>query len=273
MKFFLKRDLNEERLREQFALEVNFVRKALKAVRENEDLTLHGTLSNLYHVSRRYEYPYFYELIASISRENKIDILDVGCGTSYAPDAFSVFCNSYTALDIIDFGPFWASVNNNILFLQHDITSTPPPSFQFGYDLVLSISVLEHIPKGSRKAALLNCIKSIRKGGVLALTFDVDIEGSGNGLTFDELIDLIDFIENNEMSTMAKIDLTTYQDLLTTEDLIGLPINRYQLPWRISKTHQPRSLLQKLIDRVFLQEQQIPKGASLAVAYGSFCKK
>lgn len=270
MKFFLKKDLDENDLQVQFNLEYNFVRKALKVLRQNKDLSTQGTLSNLYHVSRRYEYPFFYNVVSNLAKENKINVLDIGAGTSYAPDAFSMFCESYTALDIIDYGLFWAGVNDHVSFIKHDISSAPLKSTN--YDLVISISVLEHIPRTKRKAAIKNCIESIRKGGVFALSFDIDLEDSGAGLSFDELIEIVDFIEQNDMQSMNEIDLTTYQDLLTTEELIGLPNNRYQLPWRINDVHY-KSWIRKVLNKVLSWEHPtIPKGKSLAVAYGKFKK-
>ena len=126
---------------------------------------------------------------------------------------------------------------------------------------------MEHIPKALRLRAFDNIYASLKSNGSFAFTFDVDLEGNGAGFSFDEVTETIFYLKNLGFESSDEIDLTTYDDLVTTEPYVGLPQNRYQLPWRISK--EEPSLINRVMRRLGLKSNRY---SSLAVVRGSFRK-
>ena len=270
MRFFRYSDLDEDSLKIEFKKEFEYVEMAtnIKDAHNHGELNLaNATFSNLYHFTRRYEYVFFSKYIENLSTKNSnISIIDVGCGVSYAPYAFSKLLKNYTAIDKVDLSLFYKKLSKDIKFFQHDIVKQP---FEIGnFDLAISISVLEHIPTKDRHIAIENIYKSLKKGGTFAITFDIDLESSGGGINFDELVYTISFMKNLGFNSIEEIDLTTYSDILTSESIIGLPANRYQLPWRINYNHSGR--IYSKLKQVDLVK---PKYKSLAVVFGVFEKK
>lgn len=270
MKFFRKSFLDEKRLAVEVAVETEFVMSALE-FRNQSNLGIgyfhNTTFTNLYHYTRRYEYIYFSDFIAEFTKTNgPVSLLDIGCGITYAPFEYSKMTQSYDAIDLLDYREFWENVCDRVNFFQHDITSTPVAEEK--YDLVISISVLEHIPANERLQALRNAVSSLKTGGVLALTFDVDLEGGEAGFSFDELTEAILVLQKLGMKSLSDIDLTTYDDIVTSEPYIGLPSNRFTLPWRRNNTP---TLLGKLFERSFGRPVS-PRGNSIAVIYGELLK-
>ncbi|MDA8652968.1 class I SAM-dependent methyltransferase [Candidatus Actinomarina sp.] len=269
MRFFRNSDLDENSLKIEFKKEFEYVEMATNILNTHnpDQLNLgNATLSNLYHFTRRYEYVFFSKYIENLSSKNtNISIMDVGCGVSYAPYTFSKLVKNYTAIDKVDLSLFYDSLSNDVKFFQHDIVNKP---FKLdSFDLAISISVLEHIPTKDRHKSIENIYKSLKKGGKFAITFDIDLESSGGGINFDELIYTISYMKSLGFNALEEIDLTTYNDILTSESILGLPANRYQLPWRINYNHSGRIYTKlKQLDLVK------PKHKSLAVVFGVFQK-
>lgn len=271
MKFFRLPFLDEKRLAIEVAAETEFVMTALETKHEcslRNEYFHNATFTNLYHYTRRYEYVYFSDLIAQCAKKNRaMTLLDIGCGITYAPFEYSKMTQTYDAIDLLDYREFWENVCDRVSFHQHDITTA---SFGEGkYDLVISISVLEHIPAQQRLTALRNAVESLKVGGVLALTFDVDLEGGGAGFSFDELTEAIMMLQKLGLSPLSEIDLTTYDDILTSEPFIGLPKNRFRLPWR--RRDEP-TIFGKLFEKAFGIKNHV-RGNSIAVVYGEFAKQ
>lgn len=268
MRFFRSSDLNETRLKQECAKEFEFVEKALSAKRklkkQSTELNL-STFCNLYHVTRRFEYVYFSDLIADFLNEKEsLEVLDVGCGVSYAPYTFSAETESYVGIDLHDLSGFYENLTKRVKFLQHDITESVVE--HNGFDLVISISVLEHIPPQRRLAAFRNMASLLKPGGVLAVSFDVDLEAGGAGFTFDEVIETICVLKEFGLTPTNEVDLTPYSDIVTTEQLVGLPKNRYQLAWRLSNSP---SFASKILAWLGIMKTNYN---SLAVVFGSFVK-
>jgi len=268
MRFLRTSDLSESRLREEAFEEHLFTKDALRLetdfgiTRE----TLGGvTFSTLYNWSRRYEYIYFADVLKKISQDKRPTILDVGCGTSYAPWSFSKRSDRYVGIDLIDLGRFYQHLTDRVCFLQHDITASPVSDEEF--DVAISISVLEHIPREKRMAAFANIGSSVKPEGSLVVSFDIDLEGGRSGFTLDEVTEVILLLESIGFQSSEEIDLAVYPDLVTTEEKIGLPANRHQLSWR--RPAYTRSTRAQALRRLATLE---PAWASLAVIRGHFTR-
>ena len=74
------------------------------------------TLTNMYHFSRRYEYPFFFKQISSIEKIEEKTILEIGCGLSFMPYVLSDLSKRYIATDILEYNNFWNTVRKNIFF-------------------------------------------------------------------------------------------------------------------------------------------------------------
>lgn len=270
MRYIRKSDLDEKRLKQEFKEEFIFSQKAIEVKRKFQISTkdLAGaSLTNLYHITRRYEYVYFSNLVRKMLQDKvNVSVLDVGCGTCYVPFSFSKLTERYVGIDLYNLSKFYTELTNNVDFKRHDITKAPLQDANF--DLAICISVLEHIPVELRIKAFENIVSSLKPGGVFAFTFDVDLEGNGEGFTFDEVAETILHLQELGLDSCEEIDLTTYDDLLTTEIATGLPQNRYQLPWRISKFKH--NLFNRILTKIGIIK---PKLNSIAVVRGSFQKK
>lgn len=273
MRYIRIKDYDEVALKREFYEEFLYSQEAIRvksSLQLNRNDMGGADLCNLYHITRRYEYPYFSDIVRNaVKNFSGLSILDVGCGTSYAPFSFSRSSRKYVGIDLYDLTEFYANLSPNITFSRHDITQAAYSVNEF--DLVISISVLEHIPRELRLKAFENIVLSLKAGGLFAFTFDVDLEGHGSGFTFDEVYETIFQLDELGLVPCEKIDLTLYDDLVTTECAMGLPGNRYQLPWRLSKT-QINTLLNKVMIRLgfgLVKQQTI----SIGVVRGCFKKK
>ena len=236
MRFIRLSDYNEIFLKREHKEELIYSQEAIKVLKDSKinKSQLKSTFANLYDFSRKYEYPFFRSIIENLSKKkSNLSILDIGCGSVYAPFSFSKSASSYVGIDLLDLKEFYKKLCNRIEFAQHDITKSPYKVAEF--DLAISISVLEHIPQELRIKAFDNIASSLKKGGIFAFTFDVDLEAIGVGFTFDQIYETIYHLKEIGMESSEEIDLTLYDDILTNEELIDLPKNRYQLPWRLKR--------------------------------------
>lgn len=258
MKYFKLSDFDEKMFRKLSNIESEYVGKF-----KNDELLkpfMHfTTLTNMYHFSRRYEYPFFYKTISSIENIKEKSILDIGCGLSFMPYFLSDLAKRYVATDIQEYNNFWNTVRKNILFKKMDITSE---NFilQDKCDVAISISVIEHTEKSKQVQLIRNIKASLKKGGLFVFTMDVDLEGNGSGLNFDELALFSKHLKDNGFDSINDFDLSLYDDILKIEDTD----DHYKLPWRIKKSN---NIILKAFVKIGLIK---PFKSSLAVVNGVY---
>lgn len=131
--------------------------------------------------SREWEYSFVYqETKRLVSKKPELKILDAGSGITFFPFLISSKYNNSTVtcvdndknLEII-----FDRINNNLIsFKCSDITNMPFDDNSF--DLIYSISVLEHLKK--YKKAINEFDRVLNENGMLILTFDVSLYGSAD---------------------------------------------------------------------------------------------
>jgi hypothetical protein len=118
MRYIRKNDLDEKRLKQEFKEEFIFSQKAIEVKRKFQISTkdLAGaSLTNLYHITRRYEYVYFSNLVREMLRDRvNVSVLDVGCGTCYVPFSFSKLTERYVGIDLYNLSKFYTELTNNV---------------------------------------------------------------------------------------------------------------------------------------------------------------
>jgi SAM-dependent methyltransferase len=138
--------------------------------------------------SRRWEYPFVAQRVAERSAEREtsepgetLRVLDAGSGVTYFP---YYLCANLPRVEVVCYDsnpayhPMFAAVNAvnpaaKVRFVEGMLQRTPfePDSF----DAICCISVLEHTDDYS--AILDEFRRVLRPGGVLALTFDLSLDG------------------------------------------------------------------------------------------------
>ena len=188
-------------------------------------------------------------------------ILDMGCGLSFMPYTLSNLVKRYVATDILEYNNFWNTIRENILFKKMDITSKDF-ILKEKCDVAISISVIEHTLKSKQVQLIRNIKASLKKGGLFVFTMDIDLEGNGSGLNFDELALFSKHLKDNGFDPINDFDLSLYDDILKIEETN----DHYKLPWRIKKTN---NILLKVLVKIGLKK---PSKNSLAVVHGVYRK-
>lgn len=273
MRYFKKSDANWDLIKLLTTAELNFTRVCESFI----DIASPWNGSKwstayIYHIGRRLEYPWVYNELKQLEDINlglgenakKIELADIGVGISFFPTIFSASNFNYHAIDEIDFSNFWNNFQN-VEFIQQDITGEVKSEFMAFFDVVISISVLEHIEEEKKFTSIENAVKMLKPGGSFIFTADVTLENSTSGFTFQGLYRLVAFLERLGLASVEEVDLTLYDDIMTTETLIGLPEGRYRLPWRLEppRTSRLRSLLGR-------NETGVEPSRSVAVVRGHF---
>ncbi len=136
--------------------------------------------------SRCWEYPYVFDNICSLVPKGS-KLLDYGSGATFFPFAlarrgYSVVCVDSDPVCVADVG----TAQSRLAQGSYDVKATLSDgrSIPLGnetFDVVYSISVLEHLPDPS--AVIKDLHRVLRPGGLFVLTFDVEqIEGNENGI-------------------------------------------------------------------------------------------
>lgn len=258
MKYFKLTDFDEDLFKKLSNIESEYVGK-FKNDYLLKPFMHYTTLTNMYHFSRRYEYPFFYKTISSIEKIEEKTILDIGCGLSFMPYALSDLVNRYVAIDILDYNNFWRTVKENIQFKKIDVTSKEF-ALNEKCDLAISISVIEHTEKSKQVQLIRNIKESLKKGGLFIFTMDVDLDGNGSGLNFDELALFSKHLKDNGFESINDIDFSLYDDILKIENTE----DHYKLPWRIKKSN---NIILKAFVKIGLLK---PLKSSLAIVYGVY---
>lgn len=273
MRYFKKSDANWDLIKLLTTAELNFTRVCENFIDSASPWNgSKWSTAYIYHLGRRLEYPWVYSELKQLEDINlvrgqnrkKIELADIGVGISFFPTIFSVGDFNYHAIDELDFSNFWNNFQN-VDFIQQDITGEVKSEFLAFFDVVISISVLEHIEEEKKFASIENAVKMLKPGGSFIFTADVTLENSTSGFTFQGLYKLVAFLERLGLASEEEIDLTLYDDIMTTESLIGLPEGRYRLPWRLEPPRTSR--LRNLFGR---NETGVEPSRSVAVVRGHF---
>ena len=273
MRYFRKSDANWDLIKILTTAELNFTRVCESFIDAASPWNgSRWTTAYIYHLGRRLEYPWVYSELKQLENNHlglagaakKMELADIGVGISFFPTIFSASNFNYNAIDEIDFSNFWNNFQN-INFIQQDITSEVKSEFLTFFDVVISISVLEHIEEEKKFASIENAVRMLKPGGSFIFTGDVTLENSTSGFTFQGLYRLVALLERLGLVSEEEIDLTLYDDIMTTESLIGLPEGRYRLPWRLEAPRTSR--LRNLFGR---NETGVEPSRSVAVVRGHF---
>lgn len=136
----------------------------------------------LHQWSRQWEYPFVYEAVGDAAAGGKeLRILDAGSGITFfpwylgseLPGARVTCCDRDASLE-----PLFAAVNGGageVRFIRRDLAETGIADGSM--DVVYSISVLEHTER--MEAVIGELARVLRPGGILAVTFDISLDGLG----------------------------------------------------------------------------------------------
>jgi SAM-dependent methyltransferase len=140
--------------------------------------------------SRCCEYPFIYETLKKFATPG-CSILDFGSGKNFLPILLSEEGFNVNCLDLDDYSEFYKnnSSNERTVVFTTDITSLSGK-----YDVVYSVSVLEHTPD---IIAELESIKTrLADNGLLLLTLDADVRGDLT-ISMDKLSKVTDYLAAN----------------------------------------------------------------------------
>ena len=156
----------------------------------------HKKVNYMYDWSRQWEYPW---VLKNTPFKKDDIVLDVGGGTCHLPSLVSKRVKKVVVGDIYNERMF-KPTSKNVEFLKVDITSFESKK---KYDIVMCISVLEHIDDYFN--ALENLTKLVKKGGYLVMTLDLFLDNFKN--CKEEDIDKVIKIISKEFD-LGKIDLS-----------------------------------------------------------------
>lgn len=148
-------------------------------------------LRPLYEWSRRIEYPFVVDNLADMPPSL---VLDAGSGVTFFPyflvkkyghqvECLDHDCSFGSIMERVCEG---LSYQVRIPFYCGDITQQLPFDSQ-SYDVVYSISVLEHIEPSNRMAAISELWRLVRFGGKLVLTLDIALEPQAEGIPINNV--------------------------------------------------------------------------------------
>lgn len=174
------------------------------------------------HFTRKFEYQYIYQNI-----ENKdLKILDAGCGISFFPDYLLKKKRnlSISLLDNSNIVKKFYEKNENFEFLLESLNDLQ--HLQSKYDLIYSISTIEHIPDYFK--VIDEIYNSLKYDGEFLLTFDISYSDKDliNIYNVDKFLDYISIKFEKESQIVEK----DYELLFNSHDL-----PKKDLPWRFPK--------------------------------------
>ena len=164
----------------------------------------------LYDWSRRAEYPFVARTLAGLAPSR---ILDAGAGVTFLPLFLSRLGHCVDCLD--SDGGYPARMGavlgqlgetHRVRYFEGDLAG----SFELSgspYDVVLSVSVIEHLDPQVRERAVQGLCRLLRPGGLLILTLDVSLSDRGGGLSDHEvgrLGDLLGQLAATELSPVGR---------------------------------------------------------------------
>lgn len=192
-----------------------------------------GADNPLHSWSRQWEYPYVFGKVAEAVRARpRARILDAGSGATFMPfylrrcfEGTTVACcdTDDTLTDV--FASLNGNMNGDVEFSAADIRELPYRDRSF--DLVYCVSVLEHTDSYED---ILKEFSRVSKGGGMAITFDVGLDGTRDMrlADLDRLLRALEtvFDRGPDLGRTVKRQLSN-PDILTTR-----AVNPDLLPWR-----------------------------------------
>ncbi len=220
-------------------VEVNKLQTQLEIMKENKDkLGYYETFSDYINICdwmiRRQEYNFTidnFEEYESLHTSEKLKILDIGCGVVPLCNYISLRGHEVIALDPIekdidflvknDMNKFH---NSNVKYMHGYGEKLPFEDNSF--DVVYSVSVMEHIASGNDLVVLSEMLRVLKVGGRLILTTDVMPKDETNyrkytyPFTSNTLSIVFDFLNNYQnIDEKERKSLTSHLDNLTWEQV------------------------------------------------------
>ena len=174
----------------------------------------------LYEWSRRVEYPW---IVNWLPEDEKLRVLDAGSGVTFFPIYIRLARRmTVECLDLDNSYPERMSqfcarlgIQPQIPFHVADLTHKLPIE-DGSFDVLLCISVLEHISSASRMDSLYELWRILRPGGVLILSVDVCLDPDGEGVYIQEVQEFLNEISRKLRSIPSMPTLPT-RTLLTPQ--------------------------------------------------------
>ena len=150
----------------------------------------HWPKDALHNFIRSWEYPFVYSNIFDLLRNRKkIKILDVGSGVTFFPYSLSELGFSVIALDNDPKTKIGLNKSNQAMSKKYGeleiliADAKKIPLKKESFDLVYSISVLEHIP--NNHLVIKELARILKRNGFCILTFDINLNKNDIGVDSD----------------------------------------------------------------------------------------
>lgn len=191
------------------------------------------------HATRMYEYPYVYKTISNaINGNDNLKILDYGSGYTFFPFLLQLEGHNVSCVDIDGLVErCFKGYNGKSApeFLRN--TEVSLPKFNKKFDVIYSVSVLEHSQSENYEAIFRSISENLKESGRFVLTFDISLDN----LSMISLVDLPEFIrcmniyfDGPDISEFSEIKMTADENLSTQYINIHFPsLSPWQsLRWR-----------------------------------------
>lgn len=155
-------------------------------------------------------YSYLYDKVG-------LDIAEIGAGQPRMLGKLAE-CNRCYAIDEYKGngnGPKSRPNINNVSFIDVNIGESEGVIADKSYDIIFSVSVVEHVPDKKIHIFFEDCWRILRPGGMMIHLIDVYCETvEGNNLSlFDRVQHYINSIENSRFDLFGAIEINTIDDL------------------------------------------------------------
>tara|TARA_B100000902_G_scaffold123981_1_gene123956 strand:+ start:3118 stop:3894 length:777 start_codon:yes stop_codon:yes gene_type:complete len=170
------------------------------------------------HFTRKFEYQYIFENVKNLN----LNILDAGCGISFFPDYLIDNKNNLnlTLLDNANNVMKFYQKNKKFIFIFDSLTDLK--KLENRYDLIYSISTIEHIPNYYK--VIDEIYDKLKINGDFLLTFDI---------SYSKLDPINIYNVNNFLKYIGIKFEKEYVDLETDYELLfnSHDLNKKDLPW------------------------------------------
>jgi SAM-dependent methyltransferase len=189
--------------------------------------------------SRRWEYPFALEAVKEHVGPDAVStcrVLDAGSGFTFFPFLLSEWLP--TSVTCMDTSPALETAfrrasddGYRVEFRLGDVTSTdeyPESSF----DVIVCLSVLEHVPGGDRDRVLRELYRLLQPAGLLVLTFDVAVDGDYEIPLRDAealLASLADAFPGSPVPGLGALEDVVRGDILTSRRVAAT--EPWRMPW------------------------------------------